>query len=163
MYKFIENCALCPVSSTMPWACCIISGRTTALQSPRCSTSSPNLVSSLPSPIACSSGSQANCWMRRREGEQSCSNLLQRHTMTSGHLQIADAVDFCLVSSQSWQSLVWLHWELPEEQKWDGGVWGCLCHCPYAKLHCQGAGPCCVWSVLTPHTFLICLCFSPKE
>lgn len=57
------------LSSTTPWACCITSGRTTAWLSPRCWTSSPNQVWSPRLPTACSSGSLASCWMRRREGE----------------------------------------------------------------------------------------------
>lgn len=61
-----------------------------------------------------------------------------------------------VVHRQSWQPPVWLHWGLPEEQEWDGGVWGCFCYCPHAQLYCQGAGPCCVrlagYSHFTPQT-----------
>lgn len=75
-------------SSIMPWACCITSGRMTDLPSARCSTSSPSLVSSLPLPIACSSGSPANCWMRQREGEWICCG----HTRARGPLQVGGVI-----------------------------------------------------------------------
>lgn len=142
-------------SSTMPSACCITSGRTTASPSPRCSTSSPSLVWSLPSPTACSSGSLANCWTRRREGEQTCSNRIwwsSRDSLSTicCHLYCLSLFTGCILSScsQSRQPPVRLHRELSEEQEWDGGVRGCLCHRSHAQLYSQGAGPGCVWSVV---------------
>lgn len=77
----LQKCVSC-LSSTTPWACCITSGRTTVSPSPRCSTSLPNLASSLRLPTACSSGLPASCWMRRREGEK-FSLQLSSHSQTS--------------------------------------------------------------------------------
>ena len=52
---------------------------------------------------------------------------------------------------QARQPVVWLHRELPEEQEWDGGVRGGLCHRPHAQLYGPGAGPRRVRSGVYPH------------